>query len=118
MRLSATGCTVSSSNPVYLSFNVGAGHPSDRLEVWHCDDVTGWAKCNASDLTYDGTFASFTATGLSGYAVAGVPVPEPSTLGLLAVGAVSLLACAWRRLKLAAFPCERQYNSHPNTVED
>jgi hypothetical protein len=27
------------------------------------------------------------------------PVPEPSTLVLLCVGAVSLLACAWRRRK-------------------
>ena len=28
------------------------------------------------------------------------PTPEPSTLALLGIGAVSLLACAWRRRKL------------------
>ena len=29
------------------------------------------------------------------------PVPEPSTLALFGVGAVSLLACAWRRRRVA-----------------
>jgi hypothetical protein len=86
---------VSSSNPVYLSFNVGAGHPADDLEVWHYDDTNGWAKYNAFDLTYDGTFASFTATSFSGYAM--VAVPEPGSFGLLLVAGVVLLAYAWRR---------------------
>jgi T5SS/PEP-CTERM-associated repeat protein len=95
---SGNGYTVSSSNPVYLSFNVGANHPANNVEVWHYDDASGWAKYGAFDLTYDGTYASFTATGLGGYAM--VAVPEPSTLVLLGLGAVSLLA--WRRRRRAA----------------
>jgi T5SS/PEP-CTERM-associated repeat protein len=92
---SADGYTVSSSNPVYLSFNVGASHPADELEVWHYDGTSGWAKYGAFDLTYDGTFASFTANSFSGYAM--VAVPEPGTLMLLIVGLLGLACRAWRR---------------------
>ncbi len=90
---SATGYTVSSSNPVYLSFNVGANCPADDLEVWHYDDTSGWAKYGAFDLTYDGTFASFTATSFSGYAM--VAVPEPGTLILLVVGLLGPVCRMW-----------------------
>jgi T5SS/PEP-CTERM-associated repeat protein len=82
-------------DPAYLSFDVGSGYSRDGLEVWHLDDGQ-WTLFTASDLTYDGTFASFTVTGFSGYAVT-APVPEPSTLVLLAAGAASLFAYAWRR---------------------
>ena len=92
---STTNFTVSSSNPVYLSFNVGASHPAEDLEVWHYDGASGWAKYDAFDLTYDGTFASFTATSFSGYAM--VAVPESGTLSLLALGLWGLLAVARRR---------------------
>jgi T5SS/PEP-CTERM-associated repeat protein len=89
-----TNYTVSSTNPIYFSFNVGPGEPSDLLEVWHYDG-SAWTEYPTTDLTFDGTFASFTATGLSGYAM--IAVPEPSALVLLGIGAISLLACAWRR---------------------
>jgi T5SS/PEP-CTERM-associated repeat protein len=85
---------VSSTKPVYLSFNVGADHPADELEIWHYD-ANGWAKCDAFDLTYDGTYASFTATSFSGYAM--VAVPEPGTLVLFAAGVLGLLTCVSRR---------------------
>ena len=71
---STTGYDVSSSNPVYRSFKVGAGYPSDDLELWHYAGSI-WTPYTPTDLTYDGTFASFTATGLSGYAVTR---PSPS----------------------------------------
>jgi T5SS/PEP-CTERM-associated repeat protein len=90
---------VSATKPVYLSFNVGADHPADELEIWH-HDANGWAKYDALDLTYDGTYASFTATSLSGYAM--VAVPEPATLALLGVGAIGLLGYAWRKQRHAA----------------
>jgi hypothetical protein len=55
----------------------------------------GWLPYAASDLTYDGTYASFTVTGFSGYAVSGIP--EPSAIILFSMGAASLVAYTWRR---------------------
>jgi hypothetical protein len=86
---SADGYAVSSSNPVYLSFKVDPDDLLDGLEVWHYDGTSGWAKHNAFDLTHDGTYASFTATSFSGYAM--LPVPEPGTLMLVVVGLLGVL---------------------------
>jgi fibronectin-binding autotransporter adhesin len=80
-------------DPVYLSFGVGSHQPWDRLQVWHFDGEE-WTRFDARDLTYDGTFASFTATRFSAYAVA---VPEPGTLVLLSVGFLTLLSRARRK---------------------
>jgi T5SS/PEP-CTERM-associated repeat protein len=81
--------------PLYLSFNVGADHPSDELTAWRYDGST-WTALTPSDMTYDGTYASFTATftvtGLSGYALTAAAVPEPGTFALLALGLFGLLA--------------------------
>jgi T5SS/PEP-CTERM-associated repeat protein len=81
-------------DPAYLSFGIGSGYSRNGLEVWHYDG-SNWTPFAANDLTYDGTYASFTVTGFSGYAV--TTVPEPGTLALLGIGAVSLLAYGWRR---------------------
>lgn len=94
---SADGYAVSLSNPAYLSFKVGAGHPVDELDLWHYDG-SAWTEYTPTDLTYDGTFASFTATGLSGYAM--IAVPEPGTLFLLGIAAIGLLASARRRQRV------------------
>jgi T5SS/PEP-CTERM-associated repeat protein len=80
-------------DPAYLSFDVGSGYSIGGLEVWHFDG-TDWTQFAANDLTYDGTYASFTVTGFSGYAVT---VPEPGTLILLASGLVGALAYFWRK---------------------
>ena len=93
---STTGFTATSDNPVYLSFQVGPGETSANLNVWHYDG-SAWTEYSALDLTYDGNYASFTANGLSGYAM--VAVPEPGMLVLLAAGCLGLLAYAWRRRK-------------------
>ena len=91
---STTGFTTTSSNPVYLSFLIGAEQTPENLDVWHYDGST-WTKYSALDLTYDGNYASFTANGLSGYAM--VAVPEPGALALLLAGGLSLSVYAWRR---------------------
>ena len=68
--------------PAYLLFGVGSGRSADGLEIWHYDG-SAWSTFSAPDLTYDGTYASFTVTDLSGFAVTGVAVPEPTTFALL-----------------------------------
>jgi T5SS/PEP-CTERM-associated repeat protein len=75
--------------PVGLAFNVGNGFDPGTLAVWHYDGAE-WTAFTTYDLTYDGTYASFTVTGFSGYAVTGA-VPEASTLGVLALGVVGML---------------------------
>lgn len=54
------------------------------------------------DTTNTATLTDFLESGESRELVVSVPVPEPPTLFLLAVGALSLLACAWRWRKRAA----------------
>lgn len=84
----ASGYT--SGDPVYLSLEVGADQQTDDLTVWHYDG-TEWAKITPADFSYDGTYASFTVDGFSGYAVTSTAVPEAATLGLLLTGGMGLL---------------------------
>ncbi len=93
-NFSVTGTGYNTNDPAYLSFGVGAGYNRNNLEVWHYDG-TSWTPYAASDLTYDGTYASFTVTGFSGYAV--TTVPEPGTLALLLAAGLGLLAYVRRR---------------------
>jgi T5SS/PEP-CTERM-associated repeat protein len=77
-----------SGSEALLSFDVGIG--AQNLAIWH---YTGgaWAAYSADMFTYDSAgVVSFRATDLTGgYAVVGVP--EPATLGLLALGALALI---------------------------
>ena len=80
-------------DPAYLSFDVGTQYSRDDLQVWHYDG-TNWTPYDATDLTCNGGWASFTVTGFSGYAVT---VPEPSALALLLAAGLGLLIYARRR---------------------
>ena len=62
----ATG--YASGNPAYLSLDIGAGYSSDDLDVWSYSRGS-WLPFSAYDLTYDGTYASFTVTGFGTFAV-------------------------------------------------
>jgi T5SS/PEP-CTERM-associated repeat protein len=79
-------------DPLYLSFGVGAGRLPDDLAVWQYS-TGSWSPYDAPDLTYDGTYASFTTAALGVYAVS---VPEPSALALVAVAMLGSVAFALR----------------------
>jgi T5SS/PEP-CTERM-associated repeat protein len=81
-------------DPAYLSFGIGSGYSRNGLEVWHYDG-SNWTPFAANDLTYDGTYASFTVTGFSGYAV--TTVPEPGTLALLVAAGLGLCVYGGRK---------------------
>ncbi len=79
-----------SGNPVYLSLGIGSGYQLSGLTIWDYVDGT-WVQFSASDLAYDGTYASFTTTDLFDFAVTGAaPVPIPSALLLLGPGLAAL----------------------------
>ena len=71
---SATGYP--SGDPVYLSLGGpgnGGGYYQNGLEVWSYNS-SSWTEFPALDLTYDGTYASFTVTSLGTYALTGTAV--------------------------------------------
>jgi T5SS/PEP-CTERM-associated repeat protein len=78
-------------DPVYLSLFAGSDQSLSTLSLWHYDGST-WSAFTANDLAYDGTYASFTVTGFSGYAVSGTaPVPIPGAVWLLGSGLAGLV---------------------------
>jgi autotransporter family porin len=91
-NFSTTGYAVDDSNPVYLSLSAGSDQSLSGLRIWHYDGST-WSAYDAYDLAYDGTYASFTVTGLSGYAVTtggATPTPTPAAVWLLGSGITGL----------------------------
>jgi T5SS/PEP-CTERM-associated repeat protein len=92
-QLSAEGAGYSPGDPVYLSFDVGSGYSRSELRLWDYDG-TNWTAFDASDLTYNQPYASFTVTALGGYAVSAVP--EPGSLVLLGVAVIGLLLVSVR----------------------
>jgi hypothetical protein len=89
-------------NQLLLSFNIGLG--KQDVTLWHLQG-TAWTPYTGDPQmqTYDanGVF-SFYDTSLQFGAFAVTGVPEPSTFALLSIGAISLLAYAWRRREQAA----------------
>jgi hypothetical protein len=81
-------------DPAYLSFKIPTGYGRDDLQVWH-HDAAGWTVYDATDLSCDGTYANFTVTGFSGYAI--TAVPEPGALAMLLAATVWLGLFGWRR---------------------
>lgn len=85
-------------DPVYLSLDIGSGFSLADLATWHYDGAA-WTSYTPADLTYDGEFASFTVSGFSGYAIT---VPEPASLGVLALGSLGMLASRRSRKRRGA----------------
>ena len=87
--------TLTTGESLYLGFRLDAyGFPPYNREY-------GWAE-----LLYDGTIISVVSsaterTGLGIYAGTGTAIPEPSSMGLLAVGVVGLAWKRWNRKPLA-----------------
>ena len=61
-----TGYTT--GTPIFLSLSVGQNFATSALAVWQYNGST-WTPFAASDLAYDGTYADFTASALSGFAI-------------------------------------------------
>ena len=77
-------------NETMLSYLLPEG--STGLQIWHYDSSNGWTEHHVENVIFNDGWASFTVNSFSSYAVTGVgvPVPEPTMLVLLAMGACGL----------------------------
>jgi T5SS/PEP-CTERM-associated repeat protein len=85
---STTDYTLSPTNPIYFSLLVGENQSLHDFTLWQ-HSGSSWTKSTIADLTYDGTYASFTATSGTGFAI--TAVPEPSTLALTTMSLLAIL---------------------------
>ena len=70
------------------------------------DRTLGWTLTDATGINESGQIVGYGTIASGGpiHAFLLTPIPEPSTLVLLGIGAMSLLAYAWRRRR-APFYC-------------
>ena len=87
------GSGYTAGDPAYLSLWAGSGQSIYSLSIWQYNG-SAWTAYNATDLAYDNTYASFTVTSFSDYAVtetSPVPIPPAAWLfgsGLAGLGAI------------------------------
>ena len=97
-NFSAAGSGYVATDPIYLSFGIPANLSRGDLHLWRLNGGT-WSSYTAGDLTSIDGYASFTVTGVSGYAVAAA-VPEPTVLVLLIASACGVMLGRSRRIAL------------------
>jgi len=99
----SVGDTVTSSGPytAFFTFNTILPDNIDGLALY-------WGRSNPGDLVSSGSFlaADFDLTGPTS------AVPEPSSLALLAAGAVGMFAHGWRRRKASQCDVASSIRSH------
>nr|WP_321400397.1 hypothetical protein [uncultured Desulfobacter sp.] len=82
---------------IYLSLSASFDGNVEDLTIWYLLNDE-WSEYDASDLTYDGTYASFTISELGTYAVTGTSsVPIPGAVGLLGTGLLFLAGLRRKR---------------------
>ena len=94
-NFTAVGSGYNASDPIYLSLGIPASLSHGNLQLWRQSGGT-WSRFTADDLTAVDGYASFTITGLSGYAVTAA-VPEPGTAVLLICGMIGVVVWRMRR---------------------
>lgn len=102
-NFSVTG--YATGNPVYLSLFAGSDTSLSDLTVWKYSSSTStWASLSPADLAYDGTYASFTVSDLSDYAITGTstPTPIPAAAWLLGSGLMGLAGMRRKQNKQVA----------------
>ena len=72
------------------------GTMTSGMAAWNLDEFVGGGFTRAYSVSGGGWVVQ-SVGNISAYAILGSPVPEPSSIVLLGIGGVSLLAYTWRR---------------------
>jgi fibronectin-binding autotransporter adhesin len=93
-NLTAVGSGYNASDPVYVSLGIPLSLSHGNVQLWRLSGKS-WSRFNVDDLTVNDGYASFTSTGLSGYAISAVP--EPGMAVLLVCGLMGAIGWRWRK---------------------